>query len=145
MNRQSVAGIRELTPVVTQLIGYVPFLNGGLFEQSKEWKDTDVKVDNKVFDEIFGRLLDRYNFTIQENTPLDVEVALNPDLLGYAYEKLIAERHGQGAFYTHPTEVGLMCRESLKTYLQEHTSLTDILAPRWSPREGGSGPKYTRM
>ncbi len=116
-----------------------------LCEQSKEWKGTDVKVDNKVFDEIFGRLLDRYNFTIQENTPLDVEAALSPDLLGYAYEELIAEQHGQGVFYTHPTEGGLMCRESLKTYLQEHTSLTDILAARWSPREGGSGPKYTRM
>lgn len=126
LNRQSVPGRRELTPAIHDLIGYVPFLNGGLFEQSKEWKDQDVKVDNKVFDEIFGRLLDCYNFTIQENTPLDVEVALNLDLLGYAYEELIAERHGQGAFYTHPTEVGLMCRESLKTYLQEHTSVAHL-------------------
>lgn len=123
LNRRVSLGIRELTPAMQSIVGNVPFLNGGLFEQSKEWKDQDVKVDNKVFDEIFGRLLDRYNFTIQENTPLDIEVALNPDLLGYAYEELIAERHGQGAFYTHPTEVGLMCRESLKTYLEEHTNI----------------------
>jgi len=22
---------------------------------------------------------------------------------------------------------------------------TDVIAPRWTPREGGSGPKYKRM
>lgn len=123
LNRPNVAGKRDLTPAITNLIGFVPFLNGGLFEKSDEWNDDAVKVDNEVFNAIFDRLLDRYNFTIQENTPLDVEVALNPDLLGYAYEELIAERHGQGAFYTHPIEVGLMCRESLKAYLEEHTTI----------------------
>ncbi|MEW5799421.1 MAG: Eco57I restriction-modification methylase domain-containing protein [Bacteroidota bacterium] len=124
LNRPSVEGKRELTDGVISLIGYVPFLNGGLFEESKEWNDNQVKIENTAFDLIFETLLDRYNFTIHENTPLNVEVALNPDLLGYAYEEFIAEQHGQGAFYTHPTEVGLMCRESLKTYLQEHTSVS---------------------
>ncbi|MBU1298902.1 MAG: Eco57I restriction-modification methylase domain-containing protein, partial [Bacteroidetes bacterium] len=116
-------GTVEETDAISQIIGRVPYLNGGLFERSHEWDDEKVKVDNEAFDMIFDKLLDRYNFTIQENTPIDIEVALNPDLLGYAYEELIAERHGQGAFYTHPTEVGLMCRESLKTFLEEHTQV----------------------
>ena len=124
LNRFSIPGTAEQTNALHTIIGYVPFLNGGLFEQSPEEKEKHVKIDNELFDIIFSRLLDRYNFTIYENSPLDVEVALNPDLLGYAYEELIAERHGQGAFYTHPTEVGLMCREVLKTYLEEHTSVS---------------------
>ncbi len=123
LNRISVAGTYELTDAISDMIGHVPYLNGGLFEKSKTWNDKAVKVDNRLFDIIFERLLNRYNFTIQENTPFDVEVALNPDLLGYAYEELIAERHGQGAFYTHPVEVELMCKESLKTYLEEHTNI----------------------
>ena len=96
-------------------------LTEDLFEDAPEYKAA--KVDNEAFNLIFDRLLNPYNFTIEENTPIDIEVALNPDLLGYAYEELIAERHGQGAYYTHPTEVGLMCRESLKSFLEEHTQI----------------------
>jgi hypothetical protein len=66
------------------------------------------------------KLLNPYNFTVAETSPLEVEVAFNQDLLGYAYEELIADQHGQGAYYTHPTEVNLMCRESLRAYLEEH-------------------------
>lgn len=117
-----------ITDAMTNKIGYVPFLNGGLFQEAFEktngWNDSEVKVDNKAFDLIFDNLLNRFNFTIDENVEDEIEVSLNPDLLGYAYEELIAERHGQGAYYTHPTEVGLMCRESLKTFLLEHSNLS---------------------
>lgn len=137
LNKNSVSGTRETTDAMSELIGYVPYLNGGLFEESKDWNDYEIKVDNRLFFSIFDNLFNNFNFTVAENTPLDIEVALNPDLLGYAYEEMIAERHGQGAYYTHPTEVGLMCRESIKTYLKEHTSidydkLIDLVND-WSP------------
>lgn len=116
-------GNAEITDSMANKIGYVPFLNGGLFQEAFEkvngWNDSEVIVDNKAFNMIFDNLLNRFNFTINENVEDEVEVSLNPDLLGYAYEELIAERHGQGAYYTHPTEVGLMCRESLKTFFVE--------------------------
>lgn len=115
-------GLNQRNGGGNERIGYVPFLNGGLFEESKDWNDRAVKVDNEVFDQIFSCLLNAYNFTIQENL-YDVEVALNPDLLGYAYEEFIFYQHGQGAYYTPPTEVGLMCREALKTSLEENTSI----------------------
>lgn len=122
LNAHSYGNV-EITDAMANKIGYVPFLNGGLFQEAFEktngWNDSEVKVDNKAFDLIFDNLLNRFNFTINENVEDEVEVSLNPDLLGYAYEELIAERHGQGAYYTHPTEVGLMCRESLKTFLVE--------------------------
>ena len=137
LNQQSLPGTVEFTDAMRELIGYVPYLNGGLFEESKLWKEKKVEIDNRLFFEVFDNLLNRFNFTVAENTPLDIEVALNPDLLGYAYEEMIAERHGQGAYYTHPTEVGLMCRESLKTYLNEHTEIEYNklieLVDEWSP------------
>jgi len=103
---------------VEALLGDVPFLNAELFAKSDKWDDETVEVVNNVFDLLFDKLLNPYNFTVCETSPLDVEVAFNQDLLGYGYEELIADQHGQGAYYTHPTEVNLMCRESLRAYLE---------------------------
>ncbi len=103
---------------VKDLLGNVPFLNAELFAKSDKWDDEAVEVVNNVFDLLFDKLLNPYNFTVCETSPLDVEVAFNQDLLGYGYEELIADQHGQGAYYTHPTEVNLMCRESLRAYLE---------------------------
>ena len=106
---------------VNELLGDVPFLNAELFAKSKPpdgWDDDAVDVENSVFDLLFDKLLNPYNFTVCETSPLEVEVAFNQDLLGYGYEELIADQHGQGAYYTHPTEVNLMCRESLRAFLE---------------------------
>lgn len=111
-----------------QRIGLLPFLNGGLFEQADEW-DYFKKLDisNKVFDRILGQdgLLRRFNFTVTESTPLDVQVAIDPEMLGRVYEQLISERNKLGAFYTHPVEVRLMVRESLKAYLADRVTFAD--------------------
>jgi len=109
---------KQRTSKVKDLLGNVPFLNAELFSKSDKWDDEAVEVVNNVFDLLFDKLLNPYNFTVCETSPLDVEVAFNQDLLGYGYEELIADQHGQGAYYTHPTEVNLMCRESLRAYLE---------------------------
>ena len=103
---------------VNKLLGDVPFLNAELFAPSDKWDDRTVEIENRVFDLLFDKLLNPYNFTVCETSPLEVEVAFNQDLLGYGYEELIADQHGQGAYYTHPTEVNLMCRESLRAFLE---------------------------
>lgn len=108
----------QRTKKVNELLGDVPFLNAELFAPSDKWDDRAVEIENRVFDLLFDKLLNPYNFTVCETSPLDVEVAFNQDLLGYGYEELIADQHGQGAYYTHPTEVNLMCRESLRAFLE---------------------------
>lgn len=100
------------------ILGEVPFLNAELFSPSEKWDDWNIRVNNRAFDLLFDKLLNPYNFTVCETSPLDIEVAFNQDLLGYGYEELIADQHGQGAYYTHPTEVNLMCRQSLWAYLE---------------------------
>ncbi len=102
-----------------RVLGAVPYLNAELFALSEQWDDRQVDVEARSLDLLFDKLLNPYNFTVAETSPLEVEVAFNQDLLGYAYEELIADQHGQGAYYTHPTEVNLMCRESLRAYLEE--------------------------
>lgn len=108
----------QRTKTVNELLGNVPFLNAELFAPSDKWDDCAVEIENRVFTLLFDKLLNPYNFTVCETSPLDVEVAFNQDLLGYGYEELIADQHGQGAYYTHPTEVNLMCRESLRAFLE---------------------------
>jgi len=71
-------------------------------------------------------ILSRYKFTIEENTPLEEEIALDPELLGKVFENLLASynedtkttaRKALGAFYTPREIVSYMVDESLKSYL----------------------------
>jgi adenine-specific DNA-methyltransferase len=71
-------------------------------------------------------ILDRYKFTITENTPIEEEIALDPELLGKVFENLLASyneetketaRKQTGSFYTPREVVDYMVNESLKVYL----------------------------
>jgi len=70
--------------------------------------------------------LQEYNFTIDENTPIDQEVALDPELLGKVFENLLASynpetattaRKATGSYYTPREIVDYMVQESLFNYL----------------------------
>ena len=55
-----------------------------------------------------------------EATPFDVEVAVDPEMLGKVFEELVTGRHDSGAYYTPRPVVSFMCREALKGYLEGH-------------------------
>ena len=101
-------------------IGVLPFLNGGLFE--KDIQDETVEIPNEAFQELF-ELFNGYNFTIMEDTPFDVEVAVNPEMLGKVFEESVISRKEKGAYYTPRNIVSFMCREGLKNYLRTHCSI----------------------
>lgn len=76
-------------------------------------------------------ILKSYKFTITENTPIDEEVALDPELLGKVFENLLASynpetkttaRKQTGSFYTPREIVDYMVDESLIAYLKNHIS-----------------------
>lgn len=78
-------------------------------------------------------ILSRYKFTIEENTPVEEEVALDPELLGKVFENLLASYNEEtettarkltGSFYTPREIVNYMVDESLITYLS-NTILKD--------------------
>ncbi|HEU5377223.1 MAG TPA: DNA methyltransferase [Ktedonobacteraceae bacterium] len=102
-----------------------PFLNGGLFTQNDLDKREGFVVSDVRFTDIFT-LLQRYNFTIAEDSPLDQEVAVDPEMIGTVYESLvnvsteIDERSDAGIFYTPRTEIDLMCRLTLVDYLTNY-------------------------
>ena len=131
----------------------VPFLNGGLFECLDKAKDKKIYYYDGFsresgrqkraflpnclfFDDKKGLipLLEKYNFTIEENTPSEIEVALDPELLGKVFENLlgaynpetkeVAARNESGSFYTPRENVNYMVDESLIAYL--NTTCPDI-------------------
>ncbi len=72
-------------------------------------------------------IFNEYKFTIEENTPLETDVALDPYLLGEIFENLLAyynpetgttARKGSGSFYTPQEIVNYMVEESLNTYIE---------------------------
>ena len=142
---------------VIELFKPVPFLNGGLFEcldkdQGNDGKryhldgfsrNENTKEDGNRFrqrtlipnifffekDKGLFSILNKYYFTVEENTPEEVQVALDPELLGNVFENLLgafnpeteeSARKLSGSFYTPKEVVNYMVDESLKVYLKNH-------------------------
>ena len=63
---------------------------------------------------------EQYNFTIDENSPDEQEVGIDPEMLGHIFENLLEENREKGAFYTPKEIVHYMCQESLVQYLKNH-------------------------
>ena len=83
--------------------GAIPFLNGGLFSRSPlERLARDLRFPDHALGPLVGDLLGRYRFTAREESSDLAEVAIDPEMLGHAFESLMAsrERRASGAFYT---------------------------------------------
>lgn len=104
---------------IQERIGNVPYLNGGLFERGDfDGEDSTVSVPDNVLKFAIDDIFYRFNFTVVESTPLDVEVAVDPEMLGKIFEELVTGRHESGSYYTPKPIVSFMGREALKGYLQ---------------------------
>ena len=104
--------------VLKKLIGDVPYLNGGLFEEDDDDRNPEIVVPDECIKPILNALFNRFNFTVTESTPLDVEVAVDPEMLGKVFEELVTGRHETGSYYTPKPVVSFMGREALKGYLE---------------------------
>jgi len=129
----------SLPSEIKESFNLMPYLNGGLFTEN-ELDKIGFEIPDEVFELLFEidpydkrkGFLERYNFTIREDTPLEVEVAVDPEMLGKVYESLISEeeRGKVGIFYTPRTEIDYMCRLSLVEHLFEETNISkDRLIP----------------
>lgn len=94
----------------------VPYLNGGLFEQEKNKETLKIDFPSNYFKELLD-FFEQYNFTIDENSPDDQEVGIDPEMLGHIFENLLEDNRDKGAFYTPKEIVQYMCKESLIQYL----------------------------
>lgn len=96
----------------------VPYLNGGLFDNDQPHTD-GINFPANYFQELLD-FFEQYNFTIDENSPDEQEVGIDPEMLGHIFENLLEENREKGAFYTPKEIVHYMCQESLVQYLKNH-------------------------
>ena len=127
-NNRSCNGYRYLPPQIREALQLAPYLNGGLFRKNDLDTEYIVNVSDDLWKNIF-EFLERYNFTIAEDTPLDQEVAVDPEMIGKVYESLVSvedeERGDAGIFYTPRVEIDLMCRLALVDNLANHIGTKD--------------------
>ena len=155
---------------VINLFAEVPFLNGGLFECLDKTRYSDgveqcynfdgfsrnnarfadgrfkhraVVPNNLFFAPETGliSILSRYNFTIEENSPEEQQVALDPELLGKVFENLLGAynpetretaRSQSGSFYTPREIVNYMVDESLIAYLGNNDFVRSLFSSDFS-------------
>ena len=118
----------------------IPFLNGGLFEADKiDYYDPNnkqllntLKIPNDWFIGLF-KLFEQYNFTVDESTSIDIEIAVDPEMLGRIFENLLAElvkdtgetaRKKTGSYYTPRFVVEYIVNYSLYNYLSTHLNIS---------------------
>lgn len=120
---------KELPDDVNKVLLVAPYLNGGLFRRNS-FDDLPIYIDDKLFENIFN-FFEKYNFTIKEDMPLDMEVAVDPQMIGYVYESLanVGEKAYEsdddlqgdwGIFYTPRVEVDFMARRAIVEYLSKN-------------------------
>jgi len=122
----ALKGLVEPGKQKSDVYGEVELIGGGLFEASK-FDSKFSNLPNEMFSPIIGAsgLLYRYNFTVQESTPLDVQVAIDPEMIGTMFEELVTDRDGKGAFYTPRVVVSYMCKEGIKSVLGDKTDVDE--------------------
>ena len=131
----------------------IPYLNGGVFDNLKDQDnaeeshdDTVLRVPNFLFygttqtgvHKGLNQILKQYKFTLEENTPLEEVIALDPEMLGLVFENLLAEldpnleestkksiRKLTGSYYTPRQIIQEMVNESLFIYLKKHIDRKD--------------------
>ncbi len=127
----------------------VPFLNGGLFDDDefaptplRRKHNPPLRVRNATFAAVFDQLLEAFNFTVREDTPLNQDVAVDPEMLGKVFESIVLhaeaadpdavapdKRKATGSYYTPRIVVHFICRESLRQYLLNH-----LPGDGWQPK-----------
>ncbi len=147
-----------------EIFADVPFVNGGLFECLDEdsdyidgftrREDKRAKIPDFLFfsqekeedlSSFYGEkrkvkvrglinILKDYNFTVDESSPIDIEVSLDPELLGHIFENLLATynpetqttaRKATGSYYTPKEIVDFMVEEALLEYFKTNTTINE--------------------
>jgi hypothetical protein len=104
----------------------VPYLNGGLFEPDEPKASKTIDFPASYFEKLFD-FFSEYNFTIDENSPDDHEVGIDPEMLGHIFENLLDDNKGNGTFYTPKEIVQYMTQESLIQYLETHLGKNEAI------------------
>ena len=105
----------DRSPELAALIGQVPYLNGGLFDVHDLEQDNEaIHIPDEAFQQIFD-FFDAYQWHLDDR-PLRNDNEINPDVLGYIFEKYINQKQ-MGAYYTKEDITGYISRNTIIPFL----------------------------
>ena len=105
----------DRVPELVTLLGRVPYLNGGLFDvHDLERDNPEIQIPDEAFEQIFV-FFDAYQWHLDDR-PLHDDREINPDVLGYIFEKYINQKQ-MGAYYTKEDITGYISRNTVVPFL----------------------------
>ena len=97
-------------PRVADIIGDVPYVDGGIFERHEIENSYDIEIPDSAFKEIFG-FFAQWRWHLDER-PTGDQNEINPDILGFIFEQYVnftdKGQKEKGAYYTKPDVTGYM-------------------------------------
>jgi methylase of polypeptide subunit release factors len=106
----------DRAPETNRLLGKVPYLDGGLFQrhQIEKQHGKEIQIEDAAFDNLFA-FFEEYNWHLDER-PLRADNEINPDVLGYIFEKYINQKQ-MGAYYTKEDITGYISKNTIIPFL----------------------------
>ena len=97
-------------------LGEVPYLNGGIFQRHPLEREPgeNIQIPDQAFERLFG-FFEQYQWHL-EDRPLRKDNEINPDVLGYIFEKYINQKQ-MGAYYTKEDITGYIGRNTIIPFL----------------------------
>src|SRR3989338_4063059 len=115
----------------TKILGKIKYLNGGLFLfHPVEGANPKISVPDKAFENLFS-LFERYSWNLND-TPGGQDNEINPDVLGYIFEKYINQK-AFGAYYTRPEITEYLCEHTIYKLILDKINtpgIPGVLKPR---------------
>lgn len=127
------------TDVIRELVGDVPYINGGIFTEHELERDNTIDVPDEIFTSIFD-LFDKFQWHLDDR-PTAAQNEINPDVLGYIFEQFVNEKESQdnrgsdkGAYYT---------KEDV-THFMASNAMVPVFLERLIERTGINPWRYVR-
>jgi hypothetical protein len=107
---------KDRSPETRQLLGDIPYFNGGLFlkHQIEQLRGKAIQIPDKAFEKLF-QFFDQWRWHLDER-PLRDDKEINPDVLGYIFEKYINQKQ-MGAYYTKEDITGYISKNTIIPFL----------------------------
>ena len=103
-------------PQIKTMLGKVPYLNGGLFDVHQiEHENENIQIPDQAFEKLFA-FFNQYNWHL-DSRPDATGKDINPDVIGYIFEKYINDRAAMGAYYTQEDITGYIARNTIIPFL----------------------------
>ena len=126
------------------IIGVVPYVNGGIFEQHRLEATHEIEIPDDAFEALFD-FFDEWRWHLDERPSADGK-EINPDVLGYIFEQYInfneAGQKEKGAYYTKPDVTGYMAESSILPAVADRLVAAGLEDP--AVLLGGSGDAFIR-